>query len=102
MVDDDPANRDLMSYEEDGGRHSIYYLRPKSRDDLQKRMAGHRKIADLTYGMFGRSPDHVASFVTGMAIKPDASSSGPLSRNCQMNRNAMSLPQRCRPKASSR
>src|SRR5919198_64299 len=28
-------------------------------------------IADLTYGMFGRSPDHVASFVTGMAMKPD-------------------------------
>jgi hypothetical protein len=22
--------------------------------------------------MFGRSPDHVASFVTGMAMKPDA------------------------------
>src|SRR6185503_13035174 len=59
----DPANRAVMSYEEDGGRHSIYYLRPKSRDDLQKRMVGHRKIADLTYGMFGRSPDHVASFV---------------------------------------
>jgi 4-hydroxyphenylacetate 3-monooxygenase len=23
----DPANRDSMSYEEDGGRHSIYFLR---------------------------------------------------------------------------
>ena len=23
----DPANRDTMSYEEDGGRHSIYFLR---------------------------------------------------------------------------
>ena len=68
----DPANRDVMSYEEDGNRHSIYYLRPKTRDHLQQRMAGHRRIADLTYGMFGRSPDHVASFVTGMAMKPDA------------------------------
>src|SRR5262245_61011517 len=44
----DPANRDTMSYEEDGGRHSIYFMRPKSRDDLQRRMIGHRKIADLT------------------------------------------------------
>ena len=35
-------------------------------------MVGHRRIAELTYGMFGRSPDHVASFVTGMAMKPDA------------------------------
>ena len=67
----DPANRDAMTYEEDGGRHSIYYLRARSRDDLQRRMIGHRRIADFTYGMFGRSPDHVASFVTGMAMKPD-------------------------------
>ena len=68
----DPANRDTMTYEEDGGRHSIYFLRPRTRDDLQRRMVGHRRIADLTFGMFGRSPDHVASFVTGMAMKPDA------------------------------
>src|SRR5215471_13697896 len=68
----DPANRALMSYEEDGGRHSIYFLRARSRDDLQRRMLGHRRIADFTYGMFGRSPDHVASFITGMAMKSDA------------------------------
>src|SRR4051812_44674360 len=68
----DPANRDTLTYEEDGGRHSIYFLRPRTRDDLQRRMVGHRQIADATFGMFGRSPDHVASFVTGMAMKPDA------------------------------
>src|SRR5216683_3870068 len=68
----DPALRAEMSYEEDGGRHSIYFLRARSRDDLQRRMLGHRRIADFTHGMFGRSPDHVASFVTGMAMKPDA------------------------------
>src|ERR1700730_13205833 len=52
--------------------HSIYFLHARSRDDLQRRMNGHRKIADLTLGMFGRSPDHVSSFITGMAMKPDA------------------------------
>src|SRR5271165_4688346 len=67
----DPALREVMTFEEDGGRHSIYFLRAKSRDDLQRRMLGHRRIADFTYGMFGRSPDHVASFITGMAMKPD-------------------------------
>ncbi len=67
----DPANHAEMTYEEDGGRHSIYYLRAKSREDLQRRMVAHKRIADFTYGMFGRSPDHVASFVTGMAMKPD-------------------------------
>src|SRR5215468_2565803 len=67
----DPANGCDLAYEEDGGRHSIYFMRPRTRDDLQRRMVGHRRIADLTYGMFGRSPDHVASFVTGMAMKVD-------------------------------
>src|SRR5436190_23666123 len=68
----DPANREILTYEEDGGRHSIYFLRPRTRDDLERRMLGHRRIADATSGMFGRSPDHVASFVTGMALKPEA------------------------------
>ena len=67
----DPALRGEMTYEEDGGRHSIYFLRPRSREDLQRRMIGHRRIADFTYGMFGRSPDHVASFVAGIAMKLD-------------------------------
>jgi 4-hydroxyphenylacetate 3-monooxygenase len=67
----DPAWRDAMTYEEDGGRHSIYFLRPRTREDLQRRMIGHRRIADHTLGMFGRSPDHVASFVTGMTMKLD-------------------------------
>src|SRR5499427_1205468 len=55
----EPANRDVLTYEEDGSRHSIYFLRPRTRDDLRRRMVGHRMIADLTFGMFGRSPDHV-------------------------------------------
>ena len=67
----DPANRDSLTYEEDGARHSVYFLRPRTRADLQRRMEAHRRIADLTFGMFGRSPDHVASFVTGMAMKPE-------------------------------
>lgn len=67
----DSANRDVMSYEEDGERFSMYYLRPKNQDDLRKRMRAHKHIADETCGLFGRSPDHVSSFVTGLAMKPD-------------------------------
>jgi 4-hydroxyphenylacetate 3-monooxygenase len=66
----DPANRDVMSFAEDGTRYSVYFLKPKNREDLARRMAAHRKIADMSYGLLGRSPDHVASFVTGMAIDP--------------------------------
>lgn len=71
----DPANRDEMSFteegEEDGERFSMYYLRPKSQEDLRRRMRAHKRIADETCGLFGRSPDHVSSFVTGLAMKPD-------------------------------
>src|SRR4051794_25215091 len=63
-----PENRAAMSFEADGGRHSMYFLQPRTAADLARRMTAHKKIADQTYGMFGRSPDHVASFVTGMAM----------------------------------
>ena len=52
----DPVNRDTMTYEEDGGRHSIYFLRPRSRDDLQRRMDGHRLIADCTLACSAARP----------------------------------------------
>ena len=67
----DPRHRDIMSFEEDGRRFSTYYLRPRTREDLLRRTDTHRRIANLSYGMLGRSPDHVASFVTGMAMRPD-------------------------------
>jgi 4-hydroxyphenylacetate 3-monooxygenase len=63
----EPANRDVTAFEEDGELYSAYYLRAKTRDDLRQRSAVHARIAEATYGFFGRSPDHVASFVTGMA-----------------------------------
>jgi 4-hydroxyphenylacetate 3-monooxygenase len=61
-----------MSFEEGGERFSSYFLQARTKDDLQTRFETHRRIADSTYGMMGRSPDHVASFVTGMAAKPGA------------------------------
>lgn len=65
-------NLDLYSFEEDGERYSMWYLRAKSKDDLRRRMGCHKAIADLTYGMMGRSPDHVSGFVTGMSTNPSA------------------------------
>ena len=67
----DPANRDLMSFEEDGERYSMYFLPARNRDDLERRMRAHKAIADMSYGLYGRSMDHVASFVTGLMMKPD-------------------------------
>lgn len=67
----DPANGEPMTFEEDGERYSSYYLMPRTRKDLLKRSRAHYAIAGKTYGLFGRSPDHVASFVTGLAMNPE-------------------------------
>ncbi len=66
-----PENLDVTAYEEDGELYSSYYLRARSQDDLWKRTRTHKKIADLTFGLFGRSPDHVAGLLTGLAMKAD-------------------------------
>jgi len=63
-------NREIMSFEEGGERYSAYFLRARSRQDLEQRCESHRLIGDATYGMMGRTPDHVASFVSGMATNP--------------------------------
>lgn len=66
-----PENIDVMSFEQDGERHSTWYLQPKTQEDLKKRMETHRRIAHWTHGLIGRSPDHVSSFVAGLAMRPD-------------------------------
>ena len=61
-----------FSFTEKGEKYSDYFLRAKTREDLEKRMRLHRAIADMSHGLLGRSPDHVSSFVTGMATNPAA------------------------------
>src|SRR5574338_164771 len=55
-----------------GERDSNYFLRGKTKEDLARRTALHQAIARMSHGLLGRSPDHVSSFVTGMAMNPGA------------------------------
>jgi 4-hydroxyphenylacetate 3-monooxygenase len=64
-------NVDAVSYEENGERFSSWYLMPRDRDGMRLRTETHRRVASWTYGLLGRSPDHVASFVTGLAMHPE-------------------------------
>jgi 4-hydroxyphenylacetate 3-monooxygenase len=64
----DPAKSDLFSFEEDGERISLYWLRCRNRDDLAQRMRCCKAIADYTYGFVGRSPDQVSGLITGLAM----------------------------------
>src|SRR3954468_10557705 len=57
-----------LSFEEGGERFSSYFLRARTKEDLLKRTTLHGAIAAMSHGLLGRSPDHVSSFVTGMAM----------------------------------
>ena len=67
----DPANAETMSTMADGEPVAAYFLQARSRDDLRRRTGAHQRIADMTHGLFGRSPDHFASSITGLAMAPD-------------------------------
>ncbi|PPR22532.1 MAG: Anthranilate 3-monooxygenase oxygenase component, partial [Alphaproteobacteria bacterium MarineAlpha10_Bin2] len=62
---------DALCAEEDGERFPAYYLMPKSRADLEHRTRSATAIADLSYGMMGRSPDFIGGYVTGAAMQPE-------------------------------
>jgi 4-hydroxyphenylacetate 3-monooxygenase len=68
----DPANRESLTYleEETGERCNAMFLRPKSKADLEARNRVHEAIAKCSWGMFGRSPDHVGGWITGMVCEP--------------------------------
>jgi 4-hydroxyphenylacetate 3-monooxygenase len=68
--------RDVLSYEENGERFATYFLQPRSREDLEKRTKSCEAIAELTYGMMGRSPDFVGGYIAGAAMQPEVFDSG--------------------------
>jgi 4-hydroxyphenylacetate 3-monooxygenase len=72
----DPARRDIFAFEEGGETYSTYFLQPRTRDDLVRRTRCHRAIAEFSHGLLGRSPDHVASSVTGMSLRPEVFDQG--------------------------
>ena len=67
----DPAKRELFTFEDNGERIGLQWLRCRSREDLARRMRAMKAIADATYGLIGRSPDHVAGLITGLAMRPE-------------------------------
>jgi hypothetical protein len=39
----DPTLREVMTFEEHGQRYNMYYLQPRSQDDLRRRYRAHKK-----------------------------------------------------------
>jgi 4-hydroxyphenylacetate 3-monooxygenase len=67
----DPALREVMTFPspETGKPVLRCYHIPKTQQDLADRRAMISRWAEATFGLMGRTPDHVGSFLTGFAAK---------------------------------
>jgi 4-hydroxyphenylacetate 3-monooxygenase len=68
----DPANREAMAFSSPVTGAPVWrcYEIPKSVSDLASRRAMSARWAEETFGLMGRTPDHVAGFLAGYAAKP--------------------------------
>ena len=68
----DPANRELMTYEDsEGGPYNRIWQLPRSREELIERREALEAWSELHLGYMGRAPDHVASCISGMYMGRD-------------------------------
>ena len=65
----DPANREKLTFAspDTGEPVSLAHLIPRSAADLTRRRIGLKAMAEQTYGLMGRGPEHVAGFLAGFA-----------------------------------
>jgi 4-hydroxyphenylacetate 3-monooxygenase len=90
----DERYRDILVSTEDGESFATYFVRPCSRTDLERRTRSCEVIAELTYGMMGRSPDFVAGYLAGAAMQPEVLDSGA----CRFSSNVTAFYDYCRRK----
>jgi 4-hydroxyphenylacetate 3-monooxygenase len=54
-----------------GARYGAMWLIPRTAEDLEARRRVHRFWAEASYGLMGRTPDHVACVITAFAGAPE-------------------------------
>jgi 4-hydroxyphenylacetate 3-monooxygenase len=69
----DPANRGLMTFPSPRSQAPVLraYQIPHSHAELRQRRLFSEKWAEATFGLMGRTPDHVAGFFCGYAAVPE-------------------------------
>jgi 4-hydroxyphenylacetate 3-monooxygenase len=67
-----PENREITTFQPAGARgHALRcYQIPRSHADLRAKRLAAEKWAEASFGLMGRTPDHVANFFAGFAAKP--------------------------------
>ncbi len=74
----DPANRERMTFASPKTGEPVWrcYQIPRTHADLRARRLFSETWAEATFGLMGRSPDHVANFFTGYAAVPSVFAAG--------------------------
>lgn len=69
----DPGNRDLMTFPSPATGEPVnrIWQLPRSQADLHARRGAIARWSEATFGLMGRSPDHVAGFFAGWASAPE-------------------------------
>src|SRR5580700_8089595 len=67
-----PEHRELMTYPSPATGAPVWraWQIPKSHAELRAKRLAAEKWAEETFGLMGRTPDHVAGFIAGYAAKP--------------------------------
>jgi 4-hydroxyphenylacetate 3-monooxygenase len=73
-----PENRETMTFQSPKTSQPVWncFLIPKSHTELRTRRLFSEKWAEASFGLMGRSPDHVASFFAGYAAVPAVFAAG--------------------------
>lgn len=68
-----PENRETMTFPSPNDGKPVYrcFQIPRTHEDLRAKRVAAEKWAGLTFGLMGRTPDHVANFFAGFAAKPE-------------------------------
>jgi len=74
----EPENRELMTFTspKTGAPVLRAFQIPKTQADLRQRRLFSEKWAEATFGLMGRTPDHVAGFFCGYAAVPEVFAKG--------------------------
>jgi 4-hydroxyphenylacetate 3-monooxygenase len=73
-----PENRELMTFASPKTGQPVLraFQIPKTHADLRARRLFHEEWAEATFGLMGRTPDHVAGFFCGYAAVPSVFAAG--------------------------
>lgn len=73
-----PEHREVMTFASprDGKPVLRAYQIPRSHQDLRDKRLAAERWAEMTFGLMGRTPDHVAGFFCGFAAKPSVFAAG--------------------------